>query len=48
MYSVVMLDDKEIQKTKGVNKNVENIRHKEYVDVLFGKKWWDMVWKEFK
>ena len=38
MYSVVMLDDKEIQKTKGVNKNVENIRLKEYVDVLFGKK----------
>ena len=36
MYSLVMQNDKEIKKAKGVNKNiVDNIRHEEYVDVLF-------------
>ena len=49
MYSLVMVDDKEMKKTKGINKNVvDNVRHKEYTDVFFIKKWWDMIWKEFK
>lgn len=35
---MVIVDDKEIKKTKGVNKNiVDKIRHKEYSDVLFGR-----------
>ena len=39
MYSLVTLDNEEIKKAKGVNKNVvKNIRHREYVDVLFNKK----------
>ena len=38
MYSLVMQNDKEIKKAKGVSKNiVDNIRHEEYVDVLFGR-----------
>ena len=38
MYSVVMVDDWGIKKAKGVNKNVVNsIRHKIYVDMLFGR-----------
>ena len=38
MYSLVIVNDKEIKKAKGVNKNVvTNIRHKEYIDVLFNK-----------
>ena len=37
-YSLVFMNDEEINKTKGVNKNVvKNIRHKGYVDVLFNK-----------
>ena len=39
MYSLVTLDNEEIKKAKGFNKNVvKNIRHREYVDVLFNKK----------
>ena len=35
MYSLISVDNKEVTKTKGVNKK---IRHKEFVDVLFNKK----------
>ena len=36
MYSLVIANDEEIKKAKGVNKNiVKNIKHKEYIDVLF-------------
>ena len=39
MYSLIAVDGKENKKEKGVNKNViKNIRHKEYIDVLFTKK----------
>ena len=39
MYSLIAVDDEEVKKTKGVNKNVvKKIRHKEYIDVLFNKK----------
>ena len=39
MYSLIAESSEEIKKAKGVNKNVvKNIRHKEYVDVLFNKK----------
>ena len=39
MYSIVEVDNEENKKAKGVNKNaVKNIRHKEYIDVLFSKK----------
>ena len=38
IYSLVIVDDKEIKKTKGVNENiVDNIKHKKYLNVLFGK-----------
>ena len=38
MYSLVMVDDKEIKKAMGVNRNLaDSIRHKEYVVTLFGK-----------
>ena len=38
MYSVVIVNNEEIKKAKGVKKNVvKNIRHKEYLDVLFDK-----------
>ena len=39
MHSLVAVDNNEIKKTKGVNKNVSNddIRHKECVDALFGR-----------
>ena len=38
MYSSVIVNNEEIKKAKVVNKNVvKNIRHKEYVDVLFNK-----------
>ena len=38
MYSLVILNDEEIKKLKGVNKDVvKNIKHKEYVDFLFNK-----------
>ena len=40
MYSLVDVDGKENKKTKGVNNGVvRGIRHKEFVDVLFGRKW---------
>ena len=49
MYSLINVDGKENKKAKGVNKNVvKNIRHKEYIDILFNKKWWNIKWKEFK
>ena len=35
MYSLVNVDDGEINKAKGINKK---LRHEEYVDVLFNKK----------
>ena len=35
MYSLITVDDEEVTKAKGVNKN---IRHKEFVDVLLNKK----------
>ena len=35
MYSLISVDDKEINKAKGVNKKS---RHNEYLDVLFNKK----------
>ena len=39
MYSLVTIDNEENKKAKGVNKNVlKNIRHREYIDVLFNKK----------
>ena len=39
MYSLIDVDNEENKKAKGVNKNVvQNIRHKEYIDVLFNKK----------
>ena len=38
MYSVVIVNNEEIKKAKGVKNNVvKNIRHKEYLDVLFNK-----------
>ena len=35
MYSLISVDDKEVNKSKGINKK---FKHKEYLDVLFGKK----------
>ena len=35
MYSFISVDNKEINKAKGINKK---LRHKEYIDVLFNKK----------
>ena len=35
MYSLISVDDKELTKAKGVNKET---RHKEFVDVLLNKK----------
>ena len=36
MYSLVMVDSEGIKKAKDVNENVvKNIKHKEYVDLLF-------------
>ena len=35
MYSLISVDDKEVNKAKGINKK---LKHKEYLDVLFGKK----------
>ena len=35
MYSLIGVDDREVNKSKGINKK---LRHKEYVDVLFNKK----------
>ena len=38
MYYLVTIDSESIKKAKGVNKNVVKIiRHKEYVDELFGR-----------
>ena len=39
MYSLVTIDYEEIEKAKEVNKTVvKNIKHREYIDVLFNKK----------
>ena len=39
MYFLVDVDGEESKKAKGVNKSiVRGIRHKEFVDVLFGRK----------
>ena len=35
MYSLISVDDREVNKAKGINKK---LRHEEYVDVLFNKK----------
>ena len=35
MYSLISVDDRELNKVKGINKK---LRHEEYVDVLFNKK----------
>ena len=35
MYSLISVDNKEVNKAKGVNKK---LRHKKYLDVLFNKK----------
>ena len=35
MYSLISVDDKEVTKSKGVNKKT---KHKEFVGVLFNKK----------
>ena len=39
MFSLTDVDNEENKKAKGINKNVvKNIRHKEYIYVLFNKK----------
>ena len=39
MYSLIAVDSAELEKAKGVNKNVvEKIRHEKFVDILFNKK----------
>ena len=39
MSSLITVDDEEVKKAKGVNKTVvKNIRHKEYINVLFNEK----------
>ena len=39
MYSLIAVDGEEIKKAKGVHKYVgKNIRHEEYINVLFNKK----------
>ena len=35
MYSLIIVDDEEVTKAKGVNKK---IRHKEFADVFFNRK----------
>ena len=35
MYSLISVDDREVNKAKGINKK---LRHNEYLDVLFNKK----------
>ena len=38
MYSLIDVDNEEVKKAKGVNKNViKKIRHKEYIGVLLNK-----------
>ena len=44
MYSLIAVDDGEIKKAKGANKNVaKKMRHKEFINVLFKK--WGMRYK---
>ena len=40
MYSLISVDDREVNKAKGINKK---LRHEEYVDVLFNKKLLDLT-----
>ena len=48
MSSLIAADVEEILKAKGFSKNVvKNTRHKEFFDVLFNKKWWDIRRKGF-
>ena len=38
MYSLVAVNNEETKNAKGVNKNVvKDIRHREYIDILFNK-----------
>ena len=38
MYYLVTVDGEEVKEAKNINKNVvERVRHKEYVNVLFGR-----------
>ena len=49
MYSLIAVDSREIKKKKAVNKNVvKNIRHEEYISVLFNKKMISWNMKKFK
>ena len=48
MYILIDVNGEEIKIAKGVNKNVENTRHKEFVDALFNKNWQDTEWNKFK
>ena len=49
MYSLIAVDSREIKKEKAVNKNVvKNIRHEEYISVLFNKKMISWNMKKFK
>ena len=49
MYSLVDVDGKEKKTAKGVNRVVvQNTRHKDFVDVSFGREVGDTEWKEFK
>ena len=39
MYSLIDVDDEEVKKAKGLNKNVvKKVKHKEFVNVLFNEK----------
>ena len=45
MYSLISVDDEEVTNAKGVNKN---IKHQEFVDVLFNKKEFKVNCKELE
>ena len=48
-YSLIDVDNKEVKKAKGVNKNiVSKIKHKEFADVLLNRKMIKHKMKEFK
>ena len=40
MYSLLSVDDKQVNKAKGINKK---LRHEEYADVLFNEKFLDII-----
>lgn len=49
MHSLVMADNKEIRNAKGVIENIaDNIKHREYVDVLIGKKMMRHIMKQIQ